>query len=266
MPVPTRILFLAVALLVVGCSDDEPLRLANAEIAQGNETIASLNDQVSQTNAKLAEADAEVARRGETISSLNEEASMANAAIEELAGANAEWEREHAALTVAHDALAGDHDALVQQKAELEGDLATTESERAVVEELLAKAEKNLAILRGAAGRANTLEERAAELEEEIAELQERHRRLTDEYASLQSAYESFLEQRCASRSDEAPYGGTSGITYDLLGPSDLHHSKALRMLGVGSAEYGMVDQTMGGASGSRLRLICFAPSTAARR
>ena len=234
----------AFALLVaaVGCSDDEALRLANAEVAKGNETIASLNEQVAKGNATidalnedLAKADAEVVRGNEGIASLNAQLSGANGTIEELAGANAEWEQEYGTLTVAHDTLTATHNALAQQKAELETALADIEAEHATVQEALTKAEKNLAILRGAAGRANTLDERAGELEEEIAELQGQHRALTDEYARLRSAYQSFLEQRCAIRSDQTPYTNTiHDISYDLLVPSDPTSLKSVDYVGRG--------------------------------
>ena len=226
---------------VVGCSDDEALRLSQAEVAKGNETIAALNEQVSKGNAtidalneEVAKADAEVSRGKESIASLNVQLSGANETIEELSGANAEWEQEYGTLTVAHDALTADHTALAQQKAELETALADIEGEHATVKEALAKAEKNLAILRGAAGRANTLEESAAELEEKIADLEKQHRALTDEYASLRNAYESFLEQRCAIRSDDAPYNGTVFLEPDLITDADPTSLQSVTYIGRG--------------------------------
>ena len=174
-------LLAAIVLLLVlgGCSDDEALRLANAEIAKGNETIAALNAQIAQQNEQLTATEAEATGKDETIASLNSEVSEGNATIAAFVESNAEWEQELAALTVAHDA------ALAQDKAGLETALTSAQDhldqtlqELAATREALAEAESDLDVWRGAQGLVQALEKRAEELEAEIRELIEKRRPL----------------------------------------------------------------------------------------
>ena len=232
----------AIALVVLsGCSDDEALRLANSEIAKGNETIAALNDQVAQQNAQLAAAEAEATGKDETIASLNSEVSEGNATIAAFVESEAEWELEFSELTVAHDALAQQNTDLETGLAALEGEhttvtglLAEAQADLADVKAALAEAQANAAALGGAGGRVQTLEERAAAIEARVNALLEQERSLTSEYASLRSAYEAFLKERCSVRSDDAPYYGTVQITPNILRPTDPTALQSVTYIGRG--------------------------------
>ena len=81
------VLGVVLATSIAGCSDDDALRSANAEIAKGNETIAYLNEQVAQGNATIDYLNDQVAQGNATIRSLKAQVALAD---EKLDGAHAE--------------------------------------------------------------------------------------------------------------------------------------------------------------------------------
>ena len=108
---------------VVGCSDDEALRLANDEIEAGNETIAALNEQVAQGNATIDHLNNQVAQGNATIRALNAQVALAgetvdaahaeivkgNESIVYLQGVIEQKEAAIADLDDAHHALQTEH-------------------------------------------------------------------------------------------------------------------------------------------------------------
>lgn len=253
----------------VGCSDDTALQSAQAEVAEGNATIASLNADVASLNSELDGAK-------ETVASLNAELDGANETIQEQQDGIAEWEAANASREANLDealgavdewsvAFAGKERELTEARAGHEAALASAVEEKAAVQKLLDKVKADLAAVQAvlnqtqagsaaataAERRVQLLTERAAELEAQIDGFRSEIERITGEHTRLQAEYHAFLQERCSIRSDETPYWTTiRDVSYDLIVRSDPTSLQSLTYIGRGERN---VSRGQYGSSGSIL-------------